>query len=616
MPKIHLLPDSLIGRIAAGEVVERPASVVKELLENALDAGATEVRIELGGGGKRRILVEDNGSGMDRDDALLAFDRHATSKIENFEDLERVSTLGFRGEALSTIAAVARVELVTAREVGNGHRVRIEGGQVKSVQPVAHSRGTRIEISSLFFNVPARRKFLKTPQTELRRSLEVVQGYALAHPQLRFSLWHEGKSVLDVLPAEGTAEGIQERISQIFSEALAGSLVPFGLNEGSVRSSIWGLVGDPSTARGRRYFIYVNRRLVRDRAILATFYRAVRDEWRSDEFPALFMFLDIDPLDVDVNVHPQKSEVRFRDSHLLGQVSRTLRQGLRDALGDSPAPGGELLSSGARLPWEPVHGGFGETGGSGVTGVSGSIRASGVHGWQPGEVGEARSHFEGAHLGRLPEAVYSPLSRSPIKLSGKRGHEKFVRLIGQYKGTLLLIEAPDGLLLIDQHVAHERILYEQLRREMEGKPESSQRFVQPLLLQLAPAEALRLDELAAELKSCGFELARMSGNSYGVMAAPAALSADEAEKTLLDLTHHRTDSTEQPATVRDRLLDTWAANQSCRSAVKMHHPLTPEEMEELIRDLFRAEQPFACPHGRPIVLKMSDADLESKFGRR
>jgi len=344
--------------------------------------------------------------------------------------------------------------------------------------------------------------------------------------------------------------------------------------------------------------------MVRDRAILATFYRAVRDEWRSDEFPALFMFLDIDPTEVDVNVHPQKSEVRFRDSHLLSQVSRYLRSGLREALGDSPAPGAAVVTSAKGLPWDPFREGVGLTG------------APGAGGGQPGEVAESQGLFEGAILGHLPQAVYAPLDRTPIKLSGRRLQGDSYRLLGQYKGTLILIEGPDGLLLIDQHVAHERVLYEQLRHQMEGKPESSQRFVEPLLLQLAPNEALRLDELADELESCGFELAKMSGHAYGVMAAPAALSADDAEATLLDLIRHDGDSTEQPAAIRERLLETWAASRSCRSAVKMHHPLTPQEMEDLIRDLFRAEQPYACPHGRPIVLKMSDADLESRFGRR
>src|SRR3954467_427694 len=291
MSRIHLLPDPLVSQIAAGEVVERPASVVKELVENALDAGAGLIEIQLEGGGKARIAIGDDGSGMGRDDALLAFDRHATSKIASFDDLERVATLGFRGEALASIASVARVEMTTAEQPGEGHRVVIEGGRVRVAEPFARPRGTTIDVRSLFFNVPARRKFLKAPQTELRRCVEVVQGYALARPDVRFQVFHEGRELLDALPAPGTAAGARERIAQIFGATFAGQLAEIPEEPGELAEAIRGFVGTPETARGRRYFVYVNRRLVRDRAVMANFYRAVRDEWKGEDFPALFLFL-------------------------------------------------------------------------------------------------------------------------------------------------------------------------------------------------------------------------------------------------------------------------------------------------------------------------------------
>ncbi len=604
MARIHILADHLVSQIAAGEVVERPASVVKELVENSLDAGAEEVGVVLEAGGKRLVRVVDDGRGMGRDDALLAFDRHATSKIESFEELQRVGTLGFRGEALSSIAAVSRVELRSAEESGEGHLVRIEGGKIRTAEPVAHPRGTSVEVASLFFNVPARRKFLKAPRTELRRAVEVVQGYALARPEVRFSLSHEGRTLLEVLPAEDTVSGARHRIGQIFGPELAGALaelVPMKLAAGG---RIWGFVGDPTTTRGRRYFTFVNRRLLRDRAILATFYRAVREEWRSDEFPALFVFLDIPPEDVDVNVHPQKAEVRFRDRALLDHLFSSLRRGLQMARGEEAVaftqPTGPPA---APMVWQ---------------GLGGRRDPGAAQTWPAtDEVGEAGVGEDfAASSPRLAEAVYTPLDRPPVPLTGRSGETRAFRLLGQYKGTLILLEGPDGLYLVDQHVAHERILYERFRRQLEKSDSPSQALLEPILLELGTAEALRLTEMIPELDECGFSLREMSGSTLALQAVPAVLGADEAEQLLLSLLDERVEESEEPTDIRRRLLDALAASLSCRAAIKMHHPLTPDEMEALMAELFVAEQPYACPHGRPIVLKMSDADLEKGFGRR
>ncbi len=601
MPRIRHLSDPLISQIAAGEVVERPASVVKELVENALDAGAAEVRIELEGGGKRRIRVSDDGSGMDREDALLAFDRHATSKIAGFDDLQRIATLGFRGEALSSIAAVARVELSTAVAAGEGHRVRIEGGRVRSSEPAARPRGTTVEVASLFFNVPARRKFLKSPRTELRRAVEVVQGYALARPDVRFAVTHEGRELLDALPtAEGGdggpgSPGARERIGQIFGPRLAAALSELAVGAGG---PIWGFVGDPSTTRGRRYFVFVNRRLLRDRAILATFYRAVREEWRSEDFPALFLFLDLPAEEVDVNVHPQKSEVRFRDAQLLGRVYERLRDGLARARGEEPAP--------LRMPHGTPAAPFAWQGLGGRGGAASGRREGG---------GEVREGLPAAP-GRLAEAVYAPLERRPVPLTGRAGEGRSFRLLGHYKGTLILLEGPDGLYLVDQHVAHERILYERFRRALAGEKAPSQRLLEPRVLELAPAEHGRLEELAEGLEGCGFSIAALSGGALGVTAVPAALAPEEAEGLLLALAREEPGAGDDAEALGERLLDSLAASLACRGAVKMHDPLSAEKLEALVEELFAAEQPFACPHGRPIVLKMSDADLERRFGRR
>jgi DNA mismatch repair protein MutL len=601
MARIHLLPDYLACQIAAGEVVERPASVVKELVENALDAGAREIELQLEHGGKSRIQVTDDGSGMGRDDALLAFDRHATSKIASFDDLERVATLGFRGEALASIASVARVEMTTAEQPGEGHRVAIEGGRVRVVEPLPRPRGTTLDIRSLFFNVPARRKFLKSPQTELRRCLEVVQGYALARPDVRFLVLHEGRILLDVLPAG--AAGPLERIGQVFGSDLAGHLVEIPADRllGAARDGerISGFVGTPETARGRRQLVFVNRRLLRDRAVLAAFYRAVREEWKSEDFPALFLFLDIPPEDVDVNVHPQKAEVRFRDPGLIDRIYDAIRRGLERARGEEAAP----LRQPAAEPYVPFA-------------WQGLGQMAQPEPWQRERLpAETPVQVTGTALDRLAAPSYAPVQRPIVPLSGRSGEARPFRLLGQYKGTLILLEGPDGLYLIDQHVAHERILYERLRRSLAAEITPVQHLLTPPLLELSPAERLRLLELASSLDACGFGLASLSGNTLALTSVPAVLTSAEAESLLRALAggDHEGAAAED---LRRRILESLAASLACKAAVKMHHPLAPLEMESLVAELFTAEQPYACPHGRPIVLQMSDSDLERRFGRR
>lgn len=600
MPLIRQLNDQLISQIAAGEVVERPSSVVKELVENALDAGSTAVRVELEAGGKRRIVVSDDGVGMDRDDALLAFDRHATSKIGSFAELERVETLGFRGEALASIAAVARVELVTALASGDGQRVRIEGGRVVVAEPAARARGTSIEIASLFFNVPARRKFLRTPETELRRALEVVQGYALARPDVAFTVIHEGRTLLEAPASSSGLAGARARIAQVFGATLAGDLVeiPSGAGRG-----ISGFVGKPSTSRGRRQFVFVNQRLVRDRAVRAAFYRAVRDEWRSDDFPALFLFLDLPPEDVDVNVHPQKAEVRFRDPAVTDRVYFALRQGLVEARGEEAAPLRVPASASGPFAWE----------GLGGRASSSEVGWSGASSGAPSEIWEAPP----VQALRVAEIAYAPLDRPSLPLSGRgKGPSRF-RLLGQYKGTLILLEGPDGLYLLDQHVAHERILYERLRTTISASAPSVQHLLSPILLELAPAERLRLATLAAHLGPVGFEIGELSGGTLALTSMPAVLGVGEAEKLVMTLAATAgSDRATEPQDVARGILEALAASQACKAAIKMHHPLSAPAMEALVSELFASDQPFACPHGRPIVLQMTDGDLERRFGRR
>jgi DNA mismatch repair protein MutL len=618
VPTIQILSDRLASQIAAGEVVERPASVLKELIENSLDAGAREVDVELIQGGRRQVAVRDDGVGMDASDALLAFDRHATSKIRQFEDLERVATLGFRGEALASIASVAKVELITATAAGEGTRVAIEGGRVLAVEPVAARRGTSIDVRSLFWNVPARRKFLKTPETELRRCLEVVQGYALARVDVRFVVRHEGRLVLD-LPASRAsgAAGLRERVRGVYGDPVADRLA--GLPE---TSEFAGWVGLASAPRGRRPVVLVNGRLVRDRAVSATFYRAVREVWRTDEFPALFLALTLDPAEVDVNVHPQKAEVRFRDGRVLDRLYESFRQGLEAARGVEPAR--PRVLEGAL----PGHLAWSDAGQSAATAESPGSSETGPGGvaeplaptW-PTSPGAGWGGLEGSagrrEAFKLAEATYAPLSsRSP--LSGRFGELRSLRVVGQYKGTLILLEGPNGLYLVDQHVAHERIHYERLKRSLAAGAAVPQQLLAPVLLSLSPSEARRLAAMAAALETQGFSLRELSGGTLALSAHPAEVTTREAEDMLLELAGHEGDL--DPATAPERLgaalVESQAANAACKAAIKMHHPLGLAAMEGLIEELLRCEHPFTCPHGRPVFLELTDPELERWFGRR
>lgn len=593
MPRIHILPDHLVNQIAAGEVVERPSSVVKELIENALDAGSRSVAIALTAGGKQAIAIADDGQGMGRDDALLAFDRHATSKIASFEDLAQISTLGFRGEALAAVAAVSKVELRTAERPGEGYRIKVEGGRILAVEPVAHPTGTAIEVRSLFWNVPARRQFLKGPEVELRRAVEVIEGYALAYPEIRFTLDHGGRELLVAPALEAAPTAHRTRIAALFGDELARHLVAIDSGE-SERAWLSGFLGPREGNRARRSFVFVNRRLVRDRAILATFYRAVREEWKSEEFPSLFLFFDLPAAEVDVNVHPQKAEVRFRDPELLGRLEGRLRAALAQVPREVAAP--------VRPP----------------QGRPASLFASDGLGAKEGDAApegeEIREPAVPMPSGwKIAEAAYAPAQRSPVPLSGRDGEVRPHRFLGQYKASLLLLEGPDGLYLIDQHVAHERVLYERLRRELAVESPPSQTLVEPKLLELGASERLRLLELAPELARSGFALSELSEGTVGISAIPAALKASQALALLEALA---ADRGEGESGVGARLLDHLAAALACRAAVKMHRPLSAVAAERLAAELFRCEQPYACPHGRPIVMTLTDAELERRFGRR
>jgi DNA mismatch repair protein MutL len=606
MPRIRLLPDPLISQIAAGEVVERPASVVKELVENALDAGATQIDVELERGGIELVRVSDNGCGMDRDDALLAFDRHATSKIREAADLERIGTLGFRGEALASIAAVADVQLETAPEGEAGTRVRIAGGQVRAVEPVVRDRGTTVQVERLFFNVPARRKFLKTAETELRRAVESLESYALSFPEVGFTL-RQGKRTLLRLPISvntGTfpRQIVRERLGRVFGTELASSVVffestSFEMSPGA-SACLWGFLGAVEVSASRRAWLFVNRRWVRDRKLLQIFYRTVQQEWKTESYPFLVLFVDLPPTEVDVNVHPQKSEVRFRSAAVFAHLEATLVRALRDARRVPeirPRVGSLFRAFGDPKPVE-----------SWVRESSEAVSPITANsGWT--------SHVVRETPGRLALPLFAPLERKPVPLTGKAGTPGTFRLLAQYRGSILILEGPEGLFLVDQHAAHERVLFERFRRGLGCSEVPRQMRLEALVFELSVSERLALEAREAELEALGFELSFPGERHVAVRANPAGVE-EEALRGLLQRAAANPDST--VLGLRQALCDAWAASMACRAAIKIHHLLSPDALEALVSELFAAEDPWACPHGRPTVLSISDAELERRFGRR
>jgi DNA mismatch repair protein MutL len=557
MGRIRLLPDAVINQIAAGEVVERPASVVKELVENSLDAGATQVSVYLEAGGRALVQVDDDGCGMDADDALLALERHATSKIASAEDLAGLATLGFRGEALPSIAAVSQLTLETASVPGEGTRVRVAFGRLLGQEPCPRPQGTRVKVERLFAQTPARLKFLRSPVTELRHIVETLQALAFAYPEVSFVLWHGRRKLLHV-------PKVADRASRLFQ--LMGQKPPEPLQwEGDgLALEMFLLPPTPS----RQLVVAINRRVVRDRLLSATLARALRSgkgEWQAD----LFLHLQLPAGEVDFNVHPAKAEVRFANP---GRVSSLLTQQILLAL--ERAHGAVPV----RLP-EPAG-----------TSSPGAFV-------QPHTLG-----FQVAEAVHRPTPAPAPPSLSPSLPWG--------RYLGQYRNTYLLVEDSEGLKLVDQHVAHERVLYERFLQA--GERTSPQPLLIAEILEVPPALSALVLEFRQELLQAGLELEVLSGNSLRLLSLPAGLPASAGQELLLGLLQDLSAESLPGRSVRERI----AASLACRAAIKKNTPLAPLEAEQLLRDLAQCRDPHRCPHGRPIVLSLSQEEIERRIGRR
>jgi len=595
VPQIRVLTDQLINRIAAGEVVERPASVVKELVENSLDAQAARIRIELAAGGRSLIRVSDDGSGMDADDALLALERHATSKIARPEDLGRIATLGFRGEAIPSIAAVSRFELATCADPAEGGvRVTVEGGRILGVEGVARPRGTAVTVRDLFFNVPARRKFLRSPETELRHAQETVAAASLARPDVGFELVHATRTLLELPPAADPATR--------FAALGRRGGVPHRFEERSGQLRVWGFIASGGgTGRPALTFL-VNGRAVRDRLLVGAVMRVLREAGGGSGGARVVVFVELPPEEVDVNVHPAKAEVRFaRSGQVFAAVERAVRSGVAASHGHVGVTRLEPLAPMPEAERRSYKGGGAPDPGIAET----PLFEHPVYGPAP-VVQPAAGSWESVGSASAPRSGARPGAPDT----------PFGRLIGQYRSSFLLLEDAEGLAIVDQHVAHERVLYDRIRKSMAGAPAPSQRLLAPLLIEVEEARAAALGRVAPILERVGIEADLFAPDTVRVSAVPPDFSPESVRETVERLLERATDLDGVPGRVAEELEEELAASLSCRAAIKANHPLTPAGQRALLSDLAASDDPYRCPHGRPIILRLSEAEIERRLGRR
>jgi DNA mismatch repair protein MutL len=686
MNKIKILPDNLANQIAAGEVVERPASVIKELVENSIDAGARRIQVDIELGGRRLIRVADDGGGMLRDDAILAFERHATSKIKTLEDLAAIQTLGFRGEALASIASVAKVELVTKTEDDTAAtRVLIEGGRILDVKDAARNTGTTISVRDLFFNTPARRKFMRSEATENYHLTSIVQHYALAHPEIALTLTSNGREVLRVSPARD----LRERAFQIFGAGLIESLLPVAGGREFI-AKISGFVSAPRerrTTRDAQYF-FVNQRFVRDKVIAGGLLEGFRAVLPHGVYPVAFLFLDIPHEEIDVNVHPAKTEVRFRRSEA---VKETIAEAIRESLAragivredEERRRKGEEEKG--KRGTEELPNTFNEGGGFEQPEIhfhhfsDESANVSVTETFQTGQLTEEQSgvvietttataqqvltgqtalgddvfstdfeqkatdldseEFEVSHLKSEIHEDQRPATEDPDQIANRQTQianyavlppvnsaEKVVkaaevtdfsaskiRPIGQLHDSFIIAVDDAGMLLIDQHVAHERILFDKFRRRETARRIESQNLLLPETFDLTPAQNQAFSVVEEELEALGFGLMRLSGRTIAIKSVPTDLPPSEARNLLAEILD--TVDAEKRGGAKASLRDDIAASLACKAAVKINMKLTPEKMQWLIDRLLVTSSPTTCPHGRPVILRLTMKDIERGFHR-
>lgn len=681
MNKIKILPDNLANQIAAGEVVERPASVVKELVENALDAGATRLQIDIELGGRRLIKIADDGFGMQRDDAILAFERHATSKIKTLEDLSKIQTLGFRGEALASIASVAKVELVTkTADSEAATRVVIEGGRLIDVKDAPRSTGTTISVRDLFFNTPARRKFMRSEATENYHLTNIVQHYALANPNIAFTLTNNGREVLRVSPAND----LRERAYQIFGAQMVESLLKVEGGREYV-AKITGFVSAPRerrTTRDGQYF-FINGRFVRDRIIAGGLLEGFRAVLPHGVYPVAFLFLEIPFEELDVNVHPSKTEVRFRRSEAVKEtISEAIRRALtnagiipnREQTSEPPASADEFnrvniqrFSDENRLVEQPkiefevsnpkseieppienpqfsndrpennlinnppfetevFSNDFEQRAREKNQASESRIQSSEFENRFPETFSSSENskpkiedqnlsitNQPGTQLTALGTPIVDSAAKIPKAIEPETLSSSKIRPLSQLHDSFIIAVDDEGLLLIDQHVAHERILFDKFRKKETERRIESQNLLLPETIDLSPAQAAAFETVETELENLGFALMRLSGRTVAVKAVPTDLPPAEVRNLLAEILD--TVERDKFGAARANLHDQIAASLACKAAVKINMKLTLEKMQWLIDKLLTTSSPTTCPHGRPVILRLTMKDIERGFHR-
>jgi DNA mismatch repair protein MutL len=637
MSKIKVLADSLANLIAAGEVIERPASVVKELLENALDAGAKRINIEVESGGKRLIRIVDDGEGMTRDDAITAFERHATSKLRTAEDLEAITTLGFRGEALPSIASVSRLFLRTKTPSEmEGTEIEFSGGKLSAVRDIAWPSGTEVEVKDLFFNIPARRKFLKSDATESYHITNLVQHYALANPELSFLLVNNGRDAVRVEPSRT----LKERAYQVLGSSLLEKLLEVDGESSGLR--LRGFVSNPQEQRSSRdaQYLFVNGRFVRDQLIGRALTEAYRSMMPAGTYPAAVLFVEAPPSEVDVNVHPAKTEVRFvHASTVLSFIRGAVAEALRSTRAVTQVPGFRRAQSddefvepsASNAGWSDVSGRRPRPLETPPAPGRASVQVSAEPARPPTASGNAESAAKAASAARevfedepqpdLPSAPERGLSAPPSesaseaadKVASLPGLGHGIKPLGQIRDSYIVATDEEGLLLVDQHVAHERILFERFRDGKLAKAEGVQPLLIPEAVDLTPAEADAFDAARAELEAMGIEVMRLSGRTVAIKAVPSGLPAGSAVALLREvLTSVEID---RRSLTPEHLRDEVAAAVACKAAIKINMPLGQEKMQWLIDELMKTQNPMTCPHGRPIVMRVGLRDIERGFKR-
>ena len=605
---ITILPEQLANKIAAGEVVQRPESVVKELIENSIDAGATSISVTIKEGGKSFIQISDNGSGMNDEDAAIAFGRHATSKIKSYEDLENIRTLGFRGEALASIAAVAHVELKTRRSTDDvGTLVRLEGGELKGHSKTSTQPGTTISVRNLFYNTPARRNFLKSNNTEFKHIYDVVQRVALSRPDIAIQFSSDGEDLLDLKSGK-----IEERLKNLYGERHFETLLPF--DEQTELLSVSGFIGKPDFARKSRVdqYLFLNKRPIVNRSINHAIFSGYEHLIEKGNFPFYLVFLDIDPHKVDVNVHPSKMEVKFADEQ---SIYRFVISIVRKALGSndlvpslevSAAKGFDHSFASLRHAALPQH----------FTGDFGSPEKN-IFSSPSSNVSQAPAQRDPLNIDKLFSGIPTislPETGRPQQFAhGTRENEaQEGKAIWQLHNKYILSQIRTGLMIVDQHVAHERVLYERALASFENAVPVSQQLLFPHTVQLSPGDFALAKELIPHLQAIGFELKLFGKNTIVLEGVPTDVKAGTEGSILQDILDEFKNNQHR---VKLDARDNVAKSFSCKAAIKAGDKLSEVEMRVLIDQLFATSMPYVCPHGRPVVVKISIGELDRRFMR-